>query len=187
MKPVSAILRGAILGASLVAGAAQAAVYDFTFETTSGSPFTITGQVFTANTVDLLGGYDITAISGYVSGVGGGSIIGLVPNTNPPNQATSADGQFYFDNVAYISAPYLDNNGILFTAGSYEYNVYSTGSNTYYLSSWNPNGNYNPGQPGTLVAGVPELSTWALMLAGFAGLGFVGHRRTKNRTASLAA
>jgi len=31
------------------------------------------------------------------------------------------------------------------------------------------------------VTGVPELSTWALMLMGFAGLGFAGHRRAKNR------
>jgi PEP-CTERM motif len=30
---------------------------------------------------------------------------------------------------------------------------------------------------------VPEPSIWAMMLLGFAGLGFVGHRRTKNGTA----
>ncbi|MGO9941190.1 MAG: hypothetical protein ACLPIC_00215 [Rhodoblastus sp.] len=33
----------------------------------------------------------------------------------------------------------------------------------------------------SMTAGVPELSTWALMLMGFAGLGFAGHRRAKNR------
>jgi hypothetical protein len=33
----------------------------------------------------------------------------------------------------------------------------------------------------TVSVAVPELSTWALMLAGFAGLGFAGHRRAKNR------
>ncbi len=35
------------------------------------------------------------------------------------------------------------------------------------------------------VSGVPEASTWVMMLAGFAGLGFVGHRR--NKMASVAA
>ncbi len=35
------------------------------------------------------------------------------------------------------------------------------------------------------VSGVPETSTWAMMLAGFAGLGFVGYRR--NKLASVAA
>jgi hypothetical protein len=33
----------------------------------------------------------------------------------------------------------------------------------------------------SLTAAVPELSTWAMMLVGFAGLGFVGYRRGKNR------
>jgi hypothetical protein len=31
------------------------------------------------------------------------------------------------------------------------------------------------------VTAVPEISTWAMLLAGFAGLGFVGYRRAKNR------
>jgi PEP-CTERM motif len=33
----------------------------------------------------------------------------------------------------------------------------------------------------------PEPSTWAMMLAGFAGLGFVGYRRAKKGRATLAA
>jgi hypothetical protein len=32
---------------------------------------------------------------------------------------------------------------------------------------------------------VPETSTWVMMLAGFAGLGFLGYRR--NKAATLAA
>jgi hypothetical protein len=35
------------------------------------------------------------------------------------------------------------------------------------------------------VAAVPEVSTWVMMLAGFAGLGFAGYRR--NKSASVAA
>jgi hypothetical protein len=35
------------------------------------------------------------------------------------------------------------------------------------------------------VTSVPEVSTWAMMLAGFAGLGFVGYRR--NKPASVSA
>jgi hypothetical protein len=38
---------------------------------------------------------------------------------------------------------------------------------------------------GTPITGVPEASTWAMMLAGFAGLGFLGYRR--NKAATLAA
>jgi PEP-CTERM motif len=36
----------------------------------------------------------------------------------------------------------------------------------------------------TLTA-VPEASTWALMLIGFAGLGIAGYRASQNRAASL--
>jgi hypothetical protein len=39
---------------------------------------------------------------------------------------------------------------------------------------------------GNPVAAVPEPVTWAMMLIGFAGLGFVAYRRTKNKTAGLA-
>jgi PEP-CTERM motif-containing protein/PA14 domain-containing protein len=35
----------------------------------------------------------------------------------------------------------------------------------------------NPLDPNTLTTAVPEPSTWAMMLLGFAGLGFVAHRR----------
>jgi PEP-CTERM motif len=34
---------------------------------------------------------------------------------------------------------------------------------------------------------VPEPSTWAMMLLGFAGLGYAGYRRTKEPRAALAA
>jgi hypothetical protein len=35
------------------------------------------------------------------------------------------------------------------------------------------------GAPSVLQVSVPEPSTWAMMLAGFAGLGFLGYRRNK--------
>ena len=47
-----------------------------------------------------------------------------------------------------------------------------------------PNGEMN-GLFGSLTA-VPEPSTWAMMLAGFVGLGFVGYRRAR-RTGATAA
>jgi hypothetical protein len=39
----------------------------------------------------------------------------------------------------------------------------------------------------TPLSGIPEPSTWAMLLLGFAGLGFVGYRRAKRGSASLAA
>ncbi len=40
---------------------------------------------------------------------------------------------------------------------------------------------------GGVPGGVPEPSTWAMMLAGFAGLGFAGYRRARAGHATLAA
>ena len=37
------------------------------------------------------------------------------------------------------------------------------------------------------VSGVPEPSTWAMLLLGFAGIGFAGYRRTRARSVSFAA
>ena len=36
--------------------------------------------------------------------------------------------------------------------------------------------------PGTQIGGVPELSTWAMMLLGFAGVGFAAYRRRNQST-----
>jgi PEP-CTERM motif len=46
---------------------------------------------------------------------------------------------------------------------------------------------YNSNDPGTWqVSGVPEPSTWAMMLLGFAGIGFMAYRR-KSKPALMAA
>jgi hypothetical protein len=37
------------------------------------------------------------------------------------------------------------------------------------------------------IGGVPEPSTWAMMLLGLAGLGFAGYRRTKKSATAFAA
>jgi hypothetical protein len=40
---------------------------------------------------------------------------------------------------------------------------------------------------GGSVSGIPEPSTWIMMLAGFAGLGYIAHRRAAKRRAAAAA
>jgi hypothetical protein len=45
-----------------------------------------------------------------------------------------------------------------------------------------------PGNQTLITTSVPELSSWAMMLFGFAGLGFAGfHRKSKERLALTAA
>jgi hypothetical protein len=178
------------LGLALVlfSSHAKALVVPFTFDTTFGPPHSIFGTLTVDNSfVNAVGGYDILSITGTVTGLGGAAIVGLIPNPNQPFPFNN--GTWIYDNVGFPAMPHLDNPGVLFTAGLYTYNIYTVSVDnafTYYLSSNNPDGIYNPGQPGTLfadnnpVTGVPELSTWAMMLLGFAGLGFVAYRRTKS-------
>jgi hypothetical protein len=41
-------------------------------------------------------------------------------------------------------------------------------------------------EPSTFGTAVPEPSTWAMMLLGFAGLGFAGYRRSRKASAIAA-
>jgi hypothetical protein len=45
---------------------------------------------------------------------------------------------------------------------------------------------FSPGVGNGLASGVPELSTWAMMLIGFAGLGFAGYRQSKKCPTAFA-
>jgi hypothetical protein len=148
--------------------------------------FDVTGQAVVSDSLNAVGGYDVESISGSVAGPGGGPITGLIPNPSRPYAYDN--GTWIFDNVAYSSAPRLDNPGILFAANGYDYNIYTAGS-TYYLSTNNPSGLYNPGEvvlSGSDPAAVPETSTWAMLALGFAALGVWGRRAApKDRFAPL--
>jgi hypothetical protein len=170
---------------------AHATTYKFDFSTTD-SVFAVTGAITTANTLDAVGGYDVLSFSGTITGPGGGTIA-LVPNPSQP--FPKSIGTFLYDNVFFSgAAPNVDNAGILFHAAGYDYNLYSTGPATYYLSSNNPAGVYDPGEAvrfggdlGRIATGAPEPSTWALMLLGFAGLCLAARRKARRSDPALSA
>jgi hypothetical protein len=151
---------------------AKAATYNASFD---GSVFDVFAQI----TTDGLN--NVTAISGTVSGVNGAPISGLVAPGNP---------WWNYDNKFFSSDPHVTNDGILFNAGGYLYNLYTVGS-SYLLSTFNPNGSlidptlngslYNPGDVGSLtVAQTPlpgALWLFGSALAGFWGL-IVRRRRS---------
>jgi len=173
--------------AALLCGVeARAATYDFTF--TGTSPATdASGIITTSNTLDAVGGYDVTSISGFV---GGSPISGLVPNPLQPApsyyQFNDPEGDyFYYDNVLFypVSSPaaYVDNSGILFTSGGNFYNIYAYSAQTVptVLGLYTGSGFIDTN--GTLtVTAVPEPANWALMLIGF-GVAGAGLRVNRGR------
>jgi len=95
---------------------------------------------------------------------------------------TSSGKNIVFDSTSSNSGPHGTANG-----GSSPIDVFfavdvsttTTGSEGLTFSGI--------GDGGAGTGGVPELSTWAMMLIGFAGVGFIAYRRTKKHsTASVA-
>jgi hypothetical protein len=141
------------------------------------------------------GNYDITSITGTVTQNGTSfAITGLLPPPNDPG------GYFAFDNVIFANAgnaPYsLDSGGLGFNAAGV-FNFYSPPGGAEPITTFNVWG--NGGASGTLgttasnnvntsfngtysISAVPEPATWAMMLLGFAGVGFMAYRR-KSKTA----
>jgi hypothetical protein len=67
-------------------------------------------------------------------------------------------------------------NGALFLIGT-NYSGFSASSDTLKLFYWDSNFADNTGFVTAFVTDVPELSTWAMFLVGFACFGFVSYRR----------
>jgi PEP-CTERM motif-containing protein len=178
----TAALKWTLIAASaLLPAGADAATYSFDFSTVD-SVFTVAATLTTADTLNADGGYDVLSLSGTLSGPGGGAI-SLIANPTQPSPAATA--YFMYDNIYFPGGvPKVDAYGILFAAGGYDYELYSTGPEAYYLSSTNPAGGYVPGEAVTFgdpaavsVAAVPEPSTWVLALLGFAGLALFARRK----------
>jgi hypothetical protein len=164
---------------------AQAKTLAFDFETADGL-FDVSGDLMTSDALDSAGGFDVTGISGNLRGPNGGSIA-LAPNPSQPAASLDSSGSWIYDNVVFSSGPSVDNSGLLFAAGGYDYNLYSSGL-VYYLSSFNPAGKYNPGEVGRVtVTTIPESATWLTMGIGFVALGAWGRRGPrKHRVADFA-
>ena len=119
-----------------------------------------------------------------ISGLANETISAVTPNPNFSGAAYSPDGSFIYNNLYHASGMAFDIDGLLLATaqnpGGY-WNLWGTSPGNYSL--WESVGSYNYPieESGNLsMTAVPEPSTWAMMLLGFAGLGIAGYRVRRN-------
>ena len=180
---IRSLLAAVFIAGLATAQPASAAMYSFEF---SGNSLfgnrTIQGMgVFTISDVgvavpgdnDL--GYRILSVSGQVNG----SMI---------NAPLSANG---YGNFFLTGSSFLDGTGSrFFTASGLDVDFFNQSTNGKYRVNTFGNGGGFTGFVDTtfspVVAAVPEPSTWAMMILGFAGVGFMAYRRRRQATAIAA-
>ena len=141
-----ALLAATAAATLLAATSASALTFVIAYTSTGGAPATLNATVTTANVLNSVGGYDVTSISGNVAG---DVITALTPNPNQPNQATTVDGLFFYDNVFFTAAPSVTNAGLVFTSAAFEYNFFSDNATDYELYQA-AGGGYTANSIGTL-------------------------------------
>jgi len=159
----------------------NAGLYQFDFvNTVNGFEATGTFQTDTPNNTNG----NVIGMSGSVIGVGAGPLAFVPGTTN-----TIA---FTHDNLHFpTSDPQFTSNGIIFDTPTFEYNFWGNSPGSY--SFWAaPIGTTNyltgdgPVQVLATITAIPEASTWAMMLLGFASVGFVAYRRKSKPAFRLA-
>jgi hypothetical protein len=178
-------------------GSAQAAHFVLNYVSTGAAPLAAELTVTTSDTLNAVGGYDVTGISGDVSG---DAITGLTVNPDQPSAHYSADGWFIYDNVYFPGLPSVSYWGLLFTSATHEYNLFSDSATQYQLYQATPGVGYTANSVGTLLStpvhlghpgnqatlAVPEPTSWLTMALGFGLLGGFMRSNRKVREEKLA-
>ena len=169
MKTIVSALFAACVG--FLALSAQASVFNFSITSLNGNAV----RQFT--TTDGPNSFTVSSVSGTVIG------------TTAINGLASYGGN---DNTLFFpgSPNFVERAGVAFAAGGLSYNIFSItpALNNYgfCVSSAQPSctgGEADNAPPAvftltpSVVAAVSEPSTWALMILGFAGVGYVAYRR----------
>jgi hypothetical protein len=154
---------------------ANATIFDFSYSTVAGGALTSSGS----------GEFDTTpAGPNFLINSATGTVDGLAISL------IGVNGFAGNDNTIYTPGDYLSFAGLSFTTGATNYNLY--GDNGTFVLGNAICTHCSGGNETTVdltitqVAAVPEPSTWAMMVLGFAGLGFMAYRR-KSKPALMAA
>jgi hypothetical protein len=100
------------------------------------------------------------------------------------------DGGANFDPNAYLkvsvgsASETFDDTVAIYTEGTFTF--VGTGSDTLVIAAQTNPSEWLVDDVSVTGSAVPEPSTWAMMLLGFAGLGFAGYRRTRKAVATGA-
>jgi hypothetical protein len=203
MKKFGLSILPAFLGVAITVGAAtqaSATIYNYTGSLYDGYG---TGDYVTAS-VDLNCSGPCAA-GNYIYSSGISSFSLTTTNSNTDTQlftlSTGTPGAYSLyvdyltlDNTGQVTNWSLDlqlnsTNSAIVTYGNDNGAPSNSNAGTYDYSYSNAYDVYTPNVSGTWqVAAVPEPSTWAMMLLGFAGVGFMAYRRScKDQGLALAA
>lgn len=141
--------------------------YGFHF---GGDQLTMDGQLVVENAADSNGGHVVDSATGTWSDfVFSGQILGITSDFCCGDSAP--------DNLLYLNSPYVDQYGIGFTT-DFLFNaiVFAAPRDPAHIEVLGIESVLDNGSL-TINAAVPEPSTWAMMILGFLGLGFLAHRR----------
>lgn len=197
MKYQKTLRLAALVGGALLSfmAAANATLYTFSYSDTAGLAANGTLDVVAGQAVDGTG-----TVSWTLAG-GGSASITLLTLANPLAQDLGGgqlNGVFVGGNANGDTNFAVDGLGLVFivgtpgagaTSGHIDtpgFNIWANGDGSYtgYLTSPYQ---YEAGSGTFAIAAVPEPSTWAMMLLGFAGVGFMTYRRRSQSSALTVA
>jgi hypothetical protein len=176
------------LASLLPASDAKASILTESY-TFTGTNYSASGQ-FTFDSVTD----NVLSFGGSVSALTpatGGAVNGLLGTptsvgTNLFPGIVNSGGWTYNDRFDPVSGKF-SGDGVMFGFGGTNIGNFYTAGGVDYLSVDSPGGLlYNPGDIGILqVAAVPEASTWAMMILGFCGIGFMAYRKKQGEASSF--
>jgi hypothetical protein len=184
----SALLAGCL---ALTAIAVPAQATTVVFDWTLAGPATTLGGFGTAGsgsgTFTVTTGANGDLITAITGNIGGNAVTLLAPGTNGSDDLLFPIGTSFTGGASVVD---LDTSGIAVSTTLGNYHIFGGGS-PFSKGTLSGNDIDEVGPAGfgvgTLaVSAVPEPSTWAMMLLGFGGIGFMAYRR-KAKPALMAA
>jgi hypothetical protein len=187
----SSLLTAALL-AMLAPSAVGAAIVDFSGNQEFGR---VAGQLVLTISGGQVTGGQVTGGYATISGAGlpHRETLGVITNYGYPGPSTGYRSEDWTDVYGGDTFWPIDYNGLIFgtnpgSTGGYAFAIWNNDASqplfgTHYqtwMSGPGGQGNfYNYSGASSFTVSAPVLSTWAMMVAGFAGLGLVGRRRQK--------